>query len=237
MLVIFLTLLVGTGMAQTAQRMSLEYWIGGATEEICRKTRGGCYCKEQWPHKGSLLRGCQRPDDDPHGPWCIIDQNDPLCTFDPQDDTHKVITEHGNLTGDYWHYCNSYYCPHGSGVQIKERCYKTQAGCDCMQRWSYSGGDGFLYVDYSGCANPDNDKLGEWCIVDPVTCVDTSLAQNEPDVQPKNLGSDSWDRCQCKGPVPGKVSKSSNDAKFSTFLNITINDNCDPGVVPSCMRR
>eukprot|EP01024_Parvocaulis_polyphysoides_P021682 TRINITY_DN20281_c0_g1_i3.p2 TRINITY_DN20281_c0_g1~~TRINITY_DN20281_c0_g1_i3.p2 ORF type:complete len:217 (+),score=28.57 TRINITY_DN20281_c0_g1_i3:837-1487(+) len=208
----------------------LEYWIGGATEEVCRQTRGKCYCKSQWPYEGTILRGCQRPDDDPHGSWCIIDQNDANCRFDRDDDDHKVITKEGNFTGDYWQYCNSYYCPFGSGVAQKGRCERTTAGCTCKQKWSYMGGDGILY-EYQGCANPDNDERGEWCVVDLKTCVNTPPGQKEVKIQT----NETWDHCECKQSAPlGKVSTTGQKSAF--MLNSTIFDDCDMGRVPACMR-
>lgn len=41
-------------------------------------------------------------------------------------------------------------------------------GCDCKP-WTYSYADGSK-DSFSGCANPDGDTLGPWCVVDAASC-------------------------------------------------------------------
>eukprot|EP01024_Parvocaulis_polyphysoides_P074920 TRINITY_DN96696_c0_g1_i2.p1 TRINITY_DN96696_c0_g1~~TRINITY_DN96696_c0_g1_i2.p1 ORF type:complete len:172 (+),score=22.14 TRINITY_DN96696_c0_g1_i2:181-696(+) len=39
-------------------------------------------------------------------------------------------------------------------------CFITYAGCTCLTDWEYNGITGL-----SGCANPDNDTVSSWCLV------------------------------------------------------------------------
>eukprot|EP01026_Neomeris_dumetosa_P029460 TRINITY_DN2389_c0_g2_i7.p6 TRINITY_DN2389_c0_g2~~TRINITY_DN2389_c0_g2_i7.p6 ORF type:complete len:109 (-),score=17.45 TRINITY_DN2389_c0_g2_i7:726-1052(-) len=92
----------------------------------------------------------------------------------------------------------------------------------------------------NGCANPDNDQTGEWCIVDPDTCVNTPPGNSESVFPKKELEDGFWfDHCQCRntlGAPGGKVSLGDIGAK-SSLPNTTISVvDCDPAVVPSCTR-
>eukprot|EP01025_Chloroclados_australasicus_P010028 TRINITY_DN1390_c0_g1_i3.p1 TRINITY_DN1390_c0_g1~~TRINITY_DN1390_c0_g1_i3.p1 ORF type:complete len:764 (+),score=45.12 TRINITY_DN1390_c0_g1_i3:1016-3307(+) len=40
-------------------------------------------------------------------------------------------------------------------------CQVTNSGCICRRKWSFES------VNYRGCANPDGDLRGDWCVVDP----------------------------------------------------------------------
>eukprot|EP01023_Acetabularia_acetabulum_P029046 TRINITY_DN27420_c0_g1_i1.p2 TRINITY_DN27420_c0_g1~~TRINITY_DN27420_c0_g1_i1.p2 ORF type:complete len:119 (+),score=4.72 TRINITY_DN27420_c0_g1_i1:55-411(+) len=51
--------------------------------------------------------------------------------------------------------------------QAQDGCFISYAGCRCLDEWSYNGISGL-----SGCANPDNDTVGSWCLVsDTEDCV------------------------------------------------------------------
>eukprot|EP01025_Chloroclados_australasicus_P054059 TRINITY_DN6404_c0_g1_i3.p1 TRINITY_DN6404_c0_g1~~TRINITY_DN6404_c0_g1_i3.p1 ORF type:complete len:491 (-),score=68.05 TRINITY_DN6404_c0_g1_i3:623-2095(-) len=222
-----------------AKESITNFWVGGATRQVCQTTKGGCHCKRQWPYEGQLYSGCQRPDNDVFGSWCIIDQD---CQFDKTNELYKVITADGVETGDYWQYCSSYYCPHGTGVKPGKGTMRTLAGCACQQSWSYAIG-GVVYDGFTGCANPDNDEQGEWCIVDPDSCVSTPQG-NDQALFPKNT-TQMWDHCQYK--TAAKVSNAAGQPKSSQVAgdgsvqhphnNQTMDDDCDPASVPLCMRR
>ncbi|KAF6260820.1 hypothetical protein COO60DRAFT_1700160 [Scenedesmus sp. NREL 46B-D3] len=42
----------------------------------------------------------------------------------------------------------------------------SQAGCECLSTWFDAAG-----IERQGCANPDNDPMGDWCQVNPNTCL------------------------------------------------------------------
>eukprot|EP01025_Chloroclados_australasicus_P036108 TRINITY_DN3673_c0_g2_i1.p3 TRINITY_DN3673_c0_g2~~TRINITY_DN3673_c0_g2_i1.p3 ORF type:complete len:247 (+),score=20.21 TRINITY_DN3673_c0_g2_i1:203-943(+) len=226
--------------------LGAELFFQGQNADLCSRTQRGCHCKKQWAWSGNIYSGCQLPDNDPLGSWCIIDQD---CDFDATDEASMVTTWEGNHTGDYWHYCGGYYCPLGSGVEPGDNCQSTVSGCQCLNDWSYIGGDGFLYSGYSGCANPDNDEQGDWCIVDPKTCSQPPPGNKEA-LFPKQTDQ-VWDHCQCKSTgIPGakiQIVKASIPANLTQGANAEQDDaensegdqevDCDPAVIPFCMRR
>uniref|UniRef100_A0A383VIB2 CBM1 domain-containing protein n=1 Tax=Tetradesmus obliquus TaxID=3088 RepID=A0A383VIB2_TETOB len=42
----------------------------------------------------------------------------------------------------------------------------SQAGCECLSTWYDAAG-----IERQGCANPDMDPMGDWCQVNPNTCL------------------------------------------------------------------
>eukprot|EP01026_Neomeris_dumetosa_P052379 TRINITY_DN4631_c0_g3_i2.p2 TRINITY_DN4631_c0_g3~~TRINITY_DN4631_c0_g3_i2.p2 ORF type:complete len:174 (+),score=1.54 TRINITY_DN4631_c0_g3_i2:182-703(+) len=51
------------------------------------------------------------------------------------------------------------YCANSCGRCAK--CKSTLAGCQCRSSWVYQA----TGETFNGCANPDNDKNGPWCLV------------------------------------------------------------------------
>lgn len=58
------------------------------------------------------------------------------------------------------------------------RCVRTRHRCHCEASWSASYG-GETYAG-SGCANPDGDPRGEWCVVVPGSCRGEGTAYGAP---------------------------------------------------------
>eukprot|EP01025_Chloroclados_australasicus_P021015 TRINITY_DN2206_c0_g1_i2.p2 TRINITY_DN2206_c0_g1~~TRINITY_DN2206_c0_g1_i2.p2 ORF type:complete len:342 (+),score=30.85 TRINITY_DN2206_c0_g1_i2:155-1180(+) len=112
-----------------------------------RVTRRGCVCVSSWTISDTTVIGCGNPDNDPVGEWCVVDPA--TCTLA----SAGQLVESGGFQGRYFDYC----------VEPVD-CTQTRARCNCKTSWPYN-----TQVLY-GCANPDNDPKGEWCLVEEDTC-------------------------------------------------------------------
>eukprot|EP01026_Neomeris_dumetosa_P003279 TRINITY_DN10887_c0_g1_i11.p1 TRINITY_DN10887_c0_g1~~TRINITY_DN10887_c0_g1_i11.p1 ORF type:complete len:478 (+),score=78.65 TRINITY_DN10887_c0_g1_i11:164-1597(+) len=163
--------------------------------DCSRPTQAGCKCLEQWTHMGRMQTGCAIPDADPNGPWCLIEEN-----------SCEKGDPFGQQSSPQFDYCIEECGPQYKGIRELEGrdlddCSVTQGYCLCEEQWAYRGDD------YSGCANPDGDILGSWCVVqDDNIC--TPRGNLRTDFQQASSmmlllfglqdgsGSPSWDYCQ-----------------------------------------
>eukprot|EP01025_Chloroclados_australasicus_P024777 TRINITY_DN24862_c0_g1_i4.p1 TRINITY_DN24862_c0_g1~~TRINITY_DN24862_c0_g1_i4.p1 ORF type:complete len:585 (-),score=39.37 TRINITY_DN24862_c0_g1_i4:148-1902(-) len=109
----------------------------------CR-TQNGCYCKQFWQYQGQTFNGCDNPDQDGTGNWCIV--NSLGCNSRPSGTM--------SVTGEFWDRCS---CQ--DETTSDDGCPSTILGCRCRQSWNHSK------KEYRGCANPDNDPIGDWCYI------------------------------------------------------------------------
>eukprot|EP01025_Chloroclados_australasicus_P056197 TRINITY_DN6911_c0_g1_i2.p1 TRINITY_DN6911_c0_g1~~TRINITY_DN6911_c0_g1_i2.p1 ORF type:complete len:732 (-),score=66.34 TRINITY_DN6911_c0_g1_i2:350-2545(-) len=72
---------------------------------------------------------------------------------------NKLCQQQNILEGDY--------CANSCGRCAK--CKTTLSGCQCKQNWIYQA----TGENFDGCANPDNDPNGPWCLVELDTCEGT----------------------------------------------------------------
>eukprot|EP01026_Neomeris_dumetosa_P030177 TRINITY_DN2420_c0_g1_i2.p3 TRINITY_DN2420_c0_g1~~TRINITY_DN2420_c0_g1_i2.p3 ORF type:complete len:164 (-),score=17.07 TRINITY_DN2420_c0_g1_i2:228-719(-) len=78
-------------------------------------------------------------------------------------------------------------------------CTTTQAGCECMDEWTYDGDKDGARMAYFGCANTQDDETGPWCsVVSSATCTTIPRSSIIGDSQ-------TWDYCdpQCSPPTTG----------------------------------
>eukprot|EP01026_Neomeris_dumetosa_P043283 TRINITY_DN36202_c0_g1_i1.p1 TRINITY_DN36202_c0_g1~~TRINITY_DN36202_c0_g1_i1.p1 ORF type:complete len:350 (-),score=24.62 TRINITY_DN36202_c0_g1_i1:116-1165(-) len=118
---------------------------------VCRSTSvNGCRCKEQFEIGGYQFSNCVNPSH-PRSklPWCFVDSS---C------ENYRGIIE-----GDKFDYCTS-----DCTSSFSQEQGDTIKGCTCEENWEYDG------KQYSGCHNPDNDLLGNWCVVNTLSCVSQS---------------------------------------------------------------
>eukprot|EP01025_Chloroclados_australasicus_P064623 TRINITY_DN8657_c1_g1_i2.p1 TRINITY_DN8657_c1_g1~~TRINITY_DN8657_c1_g1_i2.p1 ORF type:complete len:609 (+),score=56.87 TRINITY_DN8657_c1_g1_i2:191-1828(+) len=182
-----------------------------------RPTKAGCLCLEQWSHNGRIQNGCSIPDADPNGPWCLI-----------QPDSCEEGEPFGVSSSPQFDYCVPECGPESAiPTQIADRdlddCSVTQGYCICQEEWSYRG------QVYQGCANPDDDVIGSWCIVeDETSCSPRGNLRSDQIASvmqfllgvPAMTGSPVWDYCQPScGKDPSAAQSISNfDSLNSTSL-------------------
>eukprot|EP01024_Parvocaulis_polyphysoides_P031259 TRINITY_DN28325_c0_g3_i1.p1 TRINITY_DN28325_c0_g3~~TRINITY_DN28325_c0_g3_i1.p1 ORF type:complete len:492 (+),score=53.36 TRINITY_DN28325_c0_g3_i1:174-1649(+) len=140
----------------------------------CSQTLSNCSCKQSWFYKFVEFSGCQNPDQDSNGDWCVIDENS--CEYKP---TGQLVGDSGEV-GVYYDYCrtecwsipakqeavnNKSSLPDQTDVAGgQDSCLVTRAGCICQQNWDFGG------TQQDGCSNPDSDVRGNWCKFVQGTC-------------------------------------------------------------------
>eukprot|EP01023_Acetabularia_acetabulum_P038905 TRINITY_DN37279_c0_g1_i1.p1 TRINITY_DN37279_c0_g1~~TRINITY_DN37279_c0_g1_i1.p1 ORF type:complete len:550 (-),score=99.96 TRINITY_DN37279_c0_g1_i1:605-2254(-) len=158
--------------------------LGQSDYDECFISNSGCTCRQDWSYKGmNGISGCANLDNDPLGPWCLVEDSTqcsegaPLSILPGEDSTpfdyckkdcntnsngdanylESTPTTASQSSNDYSINTNIY----DNNNEQNNVCYTTYAGCKCQEDWSYKGVSGL-----SGCANPDGDSVGRWCIID-----------------------------------------------------------------------
>eukprot|EP01026_Neomeris_dumetosa_P004733 TRINITY_DN11275_c0_g1_i3.p1 TRINITY_DN11275_c0_g1~~TRINITY_DN11275_c0_g1_i3.p1 ORF type:complete len:575 (-),score=88.94 TRINITY_DN11275_c0_g1_i3:1384-3108(-) len=143
----------------------------------CKTTKNGCQCPAEWTFNSPTIHsGCQNPDGDPKGPWCIIVPDSCPRGIKPE----GTLVLNDNPTGSQYDYCEAKCAPKGSDDTKDEACQVTVAGCQCKSSWEIGENGGEIFT---GCANPDDDPRGTWCHYENPTCID----------KPAGTG---WDYCK-----------------------------------------
>eukprot|EP01025_Chloroclados_australasicus_P053293 TRINITY_DN625_c0_g4_i5.p1 TRINITY_DN625_c0_g4~~TRINITY_DN625_c0_g4_i5.p1 ORF type:complete len:468 (-),score=43.92 TRINITY_DN625_c0_g4_i5:229-1632(-) len=170
----------------SVRRLLLLILVGGAATQLipqtlyilipfqnrCATTFSGCQC--------AIGDVCSNPYGQSKQPWCYIDESS--CP-------HHSVEEVPQYSYDYYHYyyywyiierLNGYvntepasYCLPGCEtvddiISLQDQ-GDTIQGCQCKNVWEYYGDV------YFGCANPDGDILGDWCVVDEESCPSSKL--------------------------------------------------------------
>ncbi|KAG2425322.1 hypothetical protein HXX76_013737 [Chlamydomonas incerta] len=192
----------------------------------CLATRSGCRCRNSWSWNKQTYSGCARPDGDPVGLWCLVEQ-DGNCP---------------SAINGFWDYCPGDATDERCGAEFPrppsppparpppplQPCgagHVTASGSICSREpWAYTGVDGGEYnATFLGCANPDNDPQGSWCRLQAGF---TGL-----------LGR-TWDYC---GPVcdPAGTGGSSGSSTGGSTTGPTSATNCESsqGLPAGCMCR
>eukprot|EP00877_Chromochloris_zofingiensis_P015040 jgi/Chrzof1/9790/Cz04g15250.t1 len=116
----------------------------------------------------------------PGGSWCFVSPG--TCTTLPS--KSSTNTSLGEEFDSGWDYCTdpAYDQERASELASMTDSYimiakyrhinhTTQAGCQCSPiDWTHYPADGSPGRRYLGCANPDKDPKGPWCVVNPMTC-------------------------------------------------------------------
>eukprot|EP01023_Acetabularia_acetabulum_P052101 TRINITY_DN5776_c0_g1_i2.p1 TRINITY_DN5776_c0_g1~~TRINITY_DN5776_c0_g1_i2.p1 ORF type:complete len:282 (+),score=23.56 TRINITY_DN5776_c0_g1_i2:86-931(+) len=140
----------------------------------CEETVNGCICQQNWEFRtasflpAQTYKGCNNPDNDPSGLWCMVDLD--TCDNNGTDQILKQrIAVEGSLGTDIGYYdrCGE-GCPEESGFpEFLDNCLigaQALFGCSCLSQWTF--GFGFQEQLLSYCENPDSDPGGKWCKID-----------------------------------------------------------------------
>eukprot|EP01026_Neomeris_dumetosa_P013250 TRINITY_DN1462_c1_g1_i3.p1 TRINITY_DN1462_c1_g1~~TRINITY_DN1462_c1_g1_i3.p1 ORF type:complete len:375 (-),score=33.49 TRINITY_DN1462_c1_g1_i3:228-1352(-) len=112
----------------------------------CSTSIRGCQCLDEWSYNGEENSGCANPGGLTKDPWCVVDPD--------------TCTPRGTLEdGQSFDYCTA-GCKQTPTLELED----TYLGCKCSSSWRFQG------QVYAGCSNPDNDILGNWCIVEQESC-------------------------------------------------------------------
>ena len=103
-----------------------------------------CTCQASWTYDGVTSSGCANPDQDPSSPWCFSNEGTGCLLPDSNPSTYG------------WFYCMINEPP-PSPNPPPSPLPPNAAKCSCKASWSNSGRTA------AGCANPDNDRGGEYC--------------------------------------------------------------------------
>eukprot|EP01026_Neomeris_dumetosa_P042907 TRINITY_DN3581_c0_g3_i2.p1 TRINITY_DN3581_c0_g3~~TRINITY_DN3581_c0_g3_i2.p1 ORF type:complete len:327 (-),score=40.97 TRINITY_DN3581_c0_g3_i2:411-1391(-) len=189
--------------------------VGAISQEIdCTETLNGCTCEFVWMHSGLEYKGCQNPDKDPDGPWCMVDLDQ--CKNGATIDLVKsqVIRDAEVRAGGQdrnWDRCKV-GCELGSGfpgeLDVCISGNQSLFGCSCKEEWTLTLDGLTKVVEY--CENPDNDPGGNWCKIDPNMPCDLGLLTDLDQVISNSDTlevQDYWDYCitDCGGLVRKEI--------------------------------
>eukprot|EP01026_Neomeris_dumetosa_P057168 TRINITY_DN5254_c0_g1_i1.p1 TRINITY_DN5254_c0_g1~~TRINITY_DN5254_c0_g1_i1.p1 ORF type:complete len:386 (-),score=37.22 TRINITY_DN5254_c0_g1_i1:218-1375(-) len=126
------------------------------------RTVGGCMCKESYELGGEYFEDCINPLwARAESPWCVVEESCETYRRVFQIGGQQVpvdLCDLGTEEEGALGYVTGIYEPPISSE------YDTILGCQCKDRWKMRG------QIYSGCANPNGDIFGDWCIVEESTC-------------------------------------------------------------------
>eukprot|EP01024_Parvocaulis_polyphysoides_P042050 TRINITY_DN38527_c1_g2_i1.p1 TRINITY_DN38527_c1_g2~~TRINITY_DN38527_c1_g2_i1.p1 ORF type:complete len:763 (-),score=130.35 TRINITY_DN38527_c1_g2_i1:101-2296(-) len=175
--------------------------------ERCRRSIKGCRCEDEWQYQGQTYQACANPDLDERGNWCLVKQG---CI---NEDLIGLVTLLDESFSRY-DYCPTFCLdlPYNrkQQQQLLTDCEVSNKGCACLNGWSYGNEE-----NITGCANPDNDTWGSWCLVDPATCAPNTFTGEiiYPSGQIQN-----YDYC----PTACEILRSPNLKSNETILENTI---------------
>eukprot|EP01023_Acetabularia_acetabulum_P022755 TRINITY_DN22335_c0_g1_i5.p1 TRINITY_DN22335_c0_g1~~TRINITY_DN22335_c0_g1_i5.p1 ORF type:complete len:425 (-),score=75.12 TRINITY_DN22335_c0_g1_i5:234-1508(-) len=177
----------------------IEQFSQSLEQNNCDRTLNGCQCQPAWEFGGEIYSGCANPDDHDKGDWCEVleetckvdvSQLDPIfsqnmivayadncqtqCTDNSYDTYVQDVLElasqqfntqqiqlQDNLSID----SNLLTLPQFED-SLQGCSYQTIGGCTCRDLWTFEG------QQYNACQNPDNDLIGNWCMIheDQISC-------------------------------------------------------------------
>eukprot|EP01026_Neomeris_dumetosa_P042692 TRINITY_DN3562_c0_g1_i3.p3 TRINITY_DN3562_c0_g1~~TRINITY_DN3562_c0_g1_i3.p3 ORF type:complete len:201 (-),score=15.67 TRINITY_DN3562_c0_g1_i3:852-1454(-) len=101
--------------------------------------------------------------------------------------------------------------------KVVDQCSTTIQNCQCKSKWEFVTLNGKTNI-YHGCANPDQDPLSPWCIVDIATCPEDATFNIVQTQTGSNL--DKWDRCSTDCDQ-GFIQKAKNAIQHHTKAGCT----------------
>eukprot|EP01024_Parvocaulis_polyphysoides_P015351 TRINITY_DN1669_c0_g1_i10.p1 TRINITY_DN1669_c0_g1~~TRINITY_DN1669_c0_g1_i10.p1 ORF type:complete len:304 (-),score=48.19 TRINITY_DN1669_c0_g1_i10:717-1628(-) len=174
----------------------------------CEATQRGCTCEFVWMFSQLEYKGCNNPDSDPNGLWCMV--NLESCDANKTEiiKSQQIAFEGSESESiGYFDYCNP-WCPPETGFpEIKDECIngnQTLVSCSCQAEWTLAI-DGRI-EKFNHCWNPDNDPGGYWCKIDEDEPCDFEELESRRQVT-RNLQTQEiisyWDYCNqdCGGLV------------------------------------
>eukprot|EP01025_Chloroclados_australasicus_P029653 TRINITY_DN2963_c1_g2_i1.p3 TRINITY_DN2963_c1_g2~~TRINITY_DN2963_c1_g2_i1.p3 ORF type:complete len:307 (-),score=48.33 TRINITY_DN2963_c1_g2_i1:1615-2535(-) len=182
---------------------------GLSTSDDCEATINGCVCQFSWLFGGEEYRGCNNPDGDPQGDWCMIEegtciQNEQLVA------TQRITLEDESTSVGFFDYCYPGCLQQGFPYEQNQCVYgnQTLVECSCLKEWQFTANQQTQTLSY--CQNPDNDPGGAWCKIDESRgCDFDELEERNQFIRSQFDGEilNYWDYCNqdCGGLVRNEV--------------------------------